>query len=224
MILLVPYQIETLQDTKPWTNWLIIGACVVMHFALALGEVDESTAVSLVLDGFSFPGLVSYMFLHVDLMHLIGNMVFLWVFGNAICSNTNNLVYPLLFLGLGVGAAVIHNIFDGSPAIGASGAINGITGIVFAMYPLNRVYLFWIFLVRGGTMSCKAWVIIVAWFCFDIFGAVTGGGGIAYWAHIGGFLLGVGVGLLLLQLGVIRVTEYDNRTLLEILKGEQVER
>lgn len=223
-MLIVPYEIETLRDRAPWSNIAIIVLCVTVEIAFIAGQMSEETFDALVLDGFRLPGLVSYMFLHADLIHLIGNMVFLWVFGNAICANTNNIVYPLLFLAAGLGAAAIHIAFDGSPAIGASGAINGITGIVFAMYPLNRVYLFWLFLIKGGTFSCPAWGVILLWLAFDIWGAAMGGGAIAYWAHIGGFASGAAIGLIGLQLGWLQITEYDNRTLLEILKGEHPDR
>jgi membrane associated rhomboid family serine protease len=91
------------------------------------------------------------------------------------------------------------------------------------MYPLNRVYLFWVFLIRGGSTSCKAWLIIVAWFLFDLWGAFTGGGLIAYWAHIGGFLGGLGLGLTALHFGWFQLTEYDNRSLLDLIRRQNQE-
>jgi membrane associated rhomboid family serine protease len=221
MILLVPYEIETLQQERPWANWLIIAACSLISLtAIFGGGLESGEFDALVLDGFSFPGLVGHILLHGDLPHLLGNMIFLWVFGNAICTNTNNWIYLATFLVCTLLAAVTHNLVDGSYAIGASGAINGIVGITLAMYPLNRVHLFWLFLIRGGSTSCKAWIIIVAWFAFDLWGALTGGGMIAYWAHIGGFLGGLGFGLSALHFGWFQLTEYDNRSLLEIIRGE----
>ena len=93
--------------------------------------------------------------------------------------------------------------------------------MVFAMYPLNRVYLFYFILLKGGSVSCPAWVVILAWFTFDIWGASSGAGGVAYWAHIGGFLGGVVIGLTALQVGWVQLTEYDNRSLLSILRREE---
>lgn len=224
MLLLVPYEIETLQQEKPWANWLIVAACsLVSLVAMFGGGLDSGAFDALVLDGFSFPGLVGHVFLHADLIHLLGNMVFLWVFGNAVCTNTSNWVYLGTFFVCTLLAGVTHVLLDGSLAIGASGAINGIVGVTLAMYPLNRVYLFWVFLIRGGTTSCKAWLIIGAWFLFDIWGAVSGGGMIAYWAHIGGFLGGLAFGLTALHFGWIQLTEYDNRSLLDIIRREQPE-
>jgi len=224
MFLLIPYEIETLQQERPWANWLIVGACsLVSLFALFGGGLESGEFDSLVLDGFTFPGLLGHVLLHGDLIHLAGNMLFLWVFGNAICTNTNNWVYLATFIGCTFLAGITHLLVDGSPAIGASGAINGIVGVTLAMYPLNRVWLFWVFFIRGGSTSCKAWLIIAAWFLFDVWGALNGDGMIAYWAHIGGFVTGLSLGLTALHFGWFKLTEYDNRSLLEIIRPEDAE-
>ena len=224
MLLLVPYEIETLQQERPWANWLIVAACsLVSLIALFGGGLESGDFDAFILDGFSFPGIIGHVLLHADLIHLVGNMIFLWVFGNAVCTNTNNWIYLATFFVCTLIAGITHVVLDGSPAIGASGAINGIVGVTLAMYPLNRVYLFWVFLIRGGSTSCKAWLIIGAWFLFDIWGAFTGGCLIAYWAHIGGFLSGLGFGLTALHFGWFQLTEYDNRSLLAIIRREQQE-
>lgn len=221
-MLLIPYEIETLVQQRPWANWLIVAACTLVSLA-AFFDVEGAWVGRLVLDGFAMPGLFGHVLLHADFVHLAGNMIFLWVFGNAVCANIGNLRHLAVFLGVTLIAATAHNLLDGSPAIGASGAINGIVGVVLAMYPLNRVSVLWVFLVRGGTFTCRAFWIILAWFGFDLFGVITGGGGVAYWAHIGGLLGGLAVGLAGLQFGWIRMTDCDNRCLLEILKREEWE-
>lgn len=223
MFALIPYEIETLQQVRPWANWLIVGACVTVSLLALFGGLPYETLDALVLDGWRFPGLVGHVLLHGGLMHLIGNMIFLWVFGNAVCTNTNNFIYLILFLACTLLAAAVHLLADGHPAIGASGAINGIVGLVLAMYPLNRVHALWWFLLTGGTTAIRAWVLILFWFVFDVWGAFSGGGGIAYWAHIGGLLGGLGIGLLALKSGWIELTEYDNRSLLQIFRGEKEE-
>ena len=222
-MLLIPYEIETLQQVRPWANWSIVGACVLMFLLEMFGGVSDETFDTLVLDGWRFPGLVGHVLLHGGLLHLVGNMVFLWVFGNAVCTNTNNGAYLLLFLACTLLAAAVHVIADGSLAIGASGAINGIVGLVLVMYPLNRVSVLWWIVITGGTKEIRAWVIILLWFAFDVWGAFMGGGSIAYWAHLGGLAGGVGVGMLALKMGWIELTEYDNRSLLQILSGEKEE-
>ena len=221
MLLFIPYEIETLRQERPWANWLIVAACTAVSLiALFGGGLHEGGFDALILDGFSLPGLFGHVLLHADLIHLIGNMLFLWVFGNAICTNTNNWIYLATFIICTLLAAVTHVVIDGSYAIGASGAINGIVGVTLAMYPLNRVNMLWVFFIRGGTTSCRAWLIILAWFLFDIIGVLSGGGLIAYWAHIGGFLAGLAFGMAALHFGWFQLTEYDNRSLLEIIRGE----
>jgi membrane associated rhomboid family serine protease len=183
--------------------------------------IPKEVIASMVLNGWSPTGLIGHVFLHSGWIHLIGNMLFLWVFGNAICSNTNNIIYPFLYFGLGFVAAVTHILLDGGPAIGASGAINGIIGVALVMYPLNRVSVFWTFFIRGGTFEISAWIPICFWFVFDLWGAFSGGGHVAYWAHIGGLLGGMIFGMLALHFGWVQLTEYDNRSLLEIIKRQQ---
>lgn len=223
MLLFIPYEIETLTQERPWANWLVVAVCSMVSLAAIFGDMPEETVGALVLHGWSFPGLIGHVLLHADLTHLIGNMIFLWVFGNAICTNTSNWLYVPTFVACTLMAAVVHVVADGSPAIGASGAINGIVGIVLAMYPLNRVHVFWVFLIRGGSFSCPAWGIILLWFAFDVWGVVTGGDSIAYWAHVGGLLGGVAIGLLCLHFGWFQLTQYDHRSLLQILRGEEAE-
>ncbi len=223
MLLFIPYEIETLTQERPWANWLVVAACSIVSIAALFGGMPKETMDAMVLNGWSFPGLISHVLLHADLTHLIGNMVFLWVFGNAICTNTSNWLYLPVFIACTLIAAAVHVLADGSPAIGASGAINGVVGIVLAMYPLNRVHVIWVFIVRGGSFSCPAWGIILLWFAFDVWGAVTGGDSIAYWAHIGGLLGGVGIGLVCLYLGWFQLTQLDHRSLLQILRGEESE-
>lgn len=218
-MLLVPYEIETLKQYHPWANWLTVGICSLVSLMVFGGMISEDVFESLVLDGWGLKGLLGHVLLHGDLIHLIGNMIFLWVFGNAVCTNIGNLKYLAVFLGCTLVAAFFHNVFDGGPAIGASGAINGIVGLVLAMYPLNRVYVFWFFVIKGGTFSVRAWHIILFWLAFDIWGAVMGGGMIAYWAHIGGLAGGIGIGILCLRLGWIQLTQFDNRSLLDIFTG-----
>jgi membrane associated rhomboid family serine protease len=189
---------------------------VLVSVAVWTGSLPDSVVERLVLHSSSPLQLVGHLFLHAGIFHLVGNMIFLWVFGNAICSNTSNALYALIFFSCGVAAGAVHMIADGHPAVGASGAINGIVGLTLAIYPLNRVSVFWTFLVRGGTFSVRAYGIIIFWFIFDLWGALEKGGEVAYWAHIGGFLFGLISGLLLLKLKFVETTEWDNPTLLDL--------
>jgi membrane associated rhomboid family serine protease len=217
---LIPYKIETLYQRHPFSNWLIIAACIAAYAAQAMEAIPENILAAMVLQDWNPVGLAGHIFLHADLLHLLGNMLFLWVFGNAICSNTSNFIYPILFILLGVTAAQIHLLMDGSPAVGASGAINGIIGLTLAMYPINRVHVFWILGFRGGDTDFPVWGLATFWFVFDLMGVVLSSEGVAYWAHIGGLIGGIGMGLIALHFKWVELTEFDNRSLLQILKRE----
>jgi membrane associated rhomboid family serine protease len=224
--MLIPYEIETLLDNRPVANWVVIAlTSVVSLCALAAMHADEtgSWVETLILDGWGVGGLAGHVLLHGGLWHLVGNMLYLWVFGNAICSNAGPRFFLLSYLACGLTAAVCHLVLDGSPAIGASGAVNGVVGITLAAFPVNRMSIFWFFLMRWGTFTVRVWLAVVFWLVFDLYGALTGGDGIAYWAHLGGLTAGVGIGLLGLHRGWICLSEWDNRSLLEILRGDSGE-
>lgn len=221
--MLLPYRIDTLFKHLPVANWVIMGLTVLWFFLLAGGALSEDLVDAMVLEGWGPAGLAGHLFLHGGLSHLAGNMLFLWVFGNAICANTSNRAYPVLYLGFGLAAAVTHLVLDGDPAVGASGAINGVVGMAVAMYPLNRVSLFWFFLFRFGTFQMPLWGLALMWCLFDMWGALRGGGNVAYWAHLGGFFAGLGAGCLCLRRGWVELTRYDNQSLEEMLSGKTVE-
>jgi len=220
MFFIIPAEVETLQQETTWSNKLIIGVSSVLSLYAIYSGYDSGSLAPFILDGFSITGLLGHSFLHADLFHLIGNMLFLWVFGNAICTNIGNWMYLAVYASCALVAALFHIMLDGSLAVGASGAINGIVGVTLAMYPKNRIHMFWLFLIRTGTFPVTAWHIISIWLLFDIWGALSSSGNIAYWAHIGGLLAGVSVGVLALHKNWIQLTKYDNSSLLDILRGK----
>jgi membrane associated rhomboid family serine protease len=148
-------------------------------------------------------------------------MIFLWVFGNAVCGVMNSFAYVALYVALGVAAGAVHVLCDGGLAVGASGSLCGIMGVYLAIYPLNRVNCLWWFFIRGGTFGVPGWLLISLWFALDLWGASDSKTNVAHWAHIGGTAAGFGAGLLLLKLQVIDRFDYDHPTILGLLKGER---
>ena len=223
MFLLVPYRIDSIEQQYPFANWGVILITFAVSLAAMYGAMDESLIYSFILTGWDPASLFGHFLLHGGWIHLVGNMVFLWVFGNAICANVNQALYVGLYLFLGVFAGMTHLILDGAPALGASGAVNGIIGLAFAIYPRDEVSTFWLFLIRGGVLAIPVWVLVLIWLAFDLWGAMGDGGSVAYWAHLGGLFAGVATGLILLQLGLVKLTIYDKQNLLELFKGEKPE-
>src|SRR5271156_865391 len=138
------------------------------------------------------------MFMHSGLLHIAGNMLFLWIFGDNVEDSFGHLPYLLFYLFCGVGSGLLHVLFNwGSniPALGASGAISGVMGAYLVLFPRERILtLVFIFLV-----PIPAVFILVYWFFIQFAEAVTSvgntavaqSGGVAVWAHVGGFLLGM---------------------------------
>jgi len=143
----------------------------------------------------AFLPLVTSMFLHAGIAHILGNMLFLGIFGDNVEAAFGHLRYLLFYFVCGVGAGLMHIAFNFNshiPALGASGAISGVLGAYIVLEPRNRILtLIFIFLVR-----VPAVVVLGLWFVLQFLSGIgslgsTVNGGVAVWAHIGGFLLGL---------------------------------
>ena len=150
------------------------------------------------VSGLGWLTILTSMFMHGSWMHLIGNMWFLWVFGNNIEDSMGHIRFVIFYLLCGVLASVVHIFTDpGSvvPTVGASGAISGIMGAYLVLYPKVRVQtlFFLVFFIR--VIPLPAWVLLVQWIVLQLLSGVStygaGGGGVAFWAHIGGFVAGL---------------------------------
>ena len=148
----------------------------------------------------AFYPMFTSMFLHGGLMHLLGNMLFLYVFGDNVEDYFGHIGYLLFYLFCGVGSGLVHvlfNLHSSLPAIGASGAISGVMGAYAVLYPrANVLMLFFIFLI-----PIPALIVLVYWFVIQFLEGIgdLGGsaqGGVAFWAHIGGFLIGLVIALM----------------------------
>ena len=144
--------------------------------------------------------LITSTFLHGGLMHFGGNMLFLWIFGDNIEQKFGRLKYLGIYILWGVAAGLIHILGDvGSitPAVGASGAISGIMGAYLIMFPRARITTFVMFVIFWRLMHIQArwflpfWLVFLNILPFFVGGFGVAGGGVAYLAHIGGFLVGL---------------------------------
>ena len=200
--MLIPIQVDVPMARLPVVNFALIAVIAVASLA---AMVNPTTALvhSMILDGWNPAGIFGHVFLHGGIVHLVGNLLFLWVFGNAVCAKLGNALYAGLFFAFAVIAAMAHLLFDGDPAIGASGAINGVVGAYLVLYPLNDVRCFYLLFFQPGTFALSSVWMIMIWLAFDLYGALTGGRGVAYWAHLGGFAAGFGLASLLLSTRVV---------------------
>jgi membrane associated rhomboid family serine protease len=149
--------------------------------------------------GAQYVNVLTSMFLHGSWMHLLGNMWFLWLFGNNIEDSMTRPRFVLFYLLCGLGAALAQVAADPAseiPMVGASGAISGVMGAYLVLFPRVRVYT----IVPLGfflqQIALPAWVMLIYWMLLQFLGGVTSiasdqSGGVAFWAHIGGFAAGV---------------------------------
>jgi len=226
--MLIPYAVDVPLDRRPFINWLLIASIVAvflyMVFLFFTGNLARGANPSVwVLTGWDLRGLIGHMWLHAGPIHLVGNMLFLWIFGNAVCSKVGNALYFPLFLAFGLFAAATHLIFDGRVAVGASGAINGVVGMYLVFFPLNNISCLWWYYAYSRTFDISGFWMIGLWFVFDIFGAAVGIGHVAYYGHLGGFALGVVLGFALLSVKVVKMSE-DERSIICIVREHRQKR
>ena len=204
--------------SQPVVNWSLIGICaIVLIYELLIGslnreiffykfglrpvEITGGTTINLLSSGHSYYSISSpisawltlftSIFIHADLLHFAGNMLFLWVFGNYVEVRFGHLRYFLFFLAAGVAGAwlqIATDTISQVPIIGASGAIAGVLGLYLFFLPRHRLGSailfigFWFFLQFAGAVGSL--------------GPSAQGASVAYWAHVGGFLLGIAVGFI----------------------------
>ncbi|HEU5195249.1 MAG TPA: rhomboid family intramembrane serine protease [Methylomirabilota bacterium] len=142
--------------------------------------------------------VLTSMFLHGGWMHLLGNMWFLWLFGNNIEDSMGRVRYVVFYLLCGVTAAlaqVVVNPESVIPMVGASGAISGVMGAYLILYPRVRVYAIVPIGIIPISIALPAWTMLLYWFGMQflggLFGSATEQGGVAFWAHAGGFVAGI---------------------------------
>jgi len=145
--------------------------------------------------------LFTCMFLHGGFLHIIGNMWFLWIFGGNVEDRLGPVTYLVFYLVCGIGSGVAQMLFSwGSkvPSIGASGAISGILGAYIVFFPASRIFTLVPLFIFWFTAQIPTWIFIGLWFVIQFLSGVSSlgqaaarMGGVAWWAHVGGFLLGL---------------------------------
>ena len=165
----------------------------------------ETGPVSISCPSEPYISLLSSIFLHGGLMHLGGNMLFLWIFGDNIEAKFGKVKYLGIYLLWGVLAGLIHIMGDTSspiPAVGASGAISGVLGAYLVIFPRARIQtflmlgFFWRMMHIQAKWFLPFWLVFQNLLPFFIGGFGVAGGGVAYLAHIGGFIVGLATGYL----------------------------
>ena len=219
---MIPIRDDTPRYSTPYVTYFIIALNVVVFlFELSVGMQGQRALNAMIYQfgvvprhferavasgaAFRVPGLfltiLTSMFLHGGWLHIIGNMWFLWIFGDNIEDYLGHLRYLLFYLASGVAAALTHVLLNAGsniPTVGASGAIAGVMGAYFVLYPRARVLTLVPLIVFFTFWWIPARVMLGYWFVVQfLMGTATSiapsqsTGGVAVWAHVGGFITGI---------------------------------
>jgi membrane associated rhomboid family serine protease len=166
-------------------------------------------------------GLFTYSWLSGGIIRFLGNLIFLWPFGNAVCGKLGNKLYLPLFLGFGLLAGGIHLLLGTGPAVGADAIICGIVGIYIVLFPEDTMSCFFL-LPRPMAVSISGCWVVALWFIFDILEAALSGLSTTYYAHVVCAGAGGGLAMLMLKKNWL-VMEKDEKSLLQMLSREKKE-
>ncbi len=214
--MLIPLGTDRPRRRSPVIALGLIGLNVLVFVVMATLERTDPAAHERVLQwgwiwgrDFEPHALITSAFLHADLLHLLGNMLFLWIFGPNIEDKLGKIGFITFYLVAAVASGALHAFFSNYPAIGASGAIAGITGAYLILFPRTTIKcLFFFFMI--GIIVIPAWWFIAFSIAWDFLApAISGRTGVAHLAHIGGYIYGAGVSFILLWTRVLDREPYD---------------
>ncbi len=233
--MLIPLRVDVPMWRTPWVNYGLIGLIVLTSicgfadrgFFMKLAGIERSGDIfspvsRLTTKDYPLPVLaLTSSFLHGGLIHLAGNLLFLWIFGNAINYKFGHVGYLGLYLAAAFAGGMAHYGLDGRPVVGASGAINGVMAAFLVFFPRNDITVLWLIWIRPGVSRLSSGWIILFWIAWDIlFLAMDAGEGVALWAHLAGFAVGFAVAAACALKKLIRPTE-DEETLFQVLGGRR---
>ncbi|MCS5639907.1 MAG: rhomboid family intramembrane serine protease [Candidatus Marinimicrobia bacterium] len=199
-----PYKDDNPRILVPYVTYGIIGLNILIFlFQVGLGQANQNLIrhFGLIPAHWSIISLFTSMFLHGGFTHLLGNMWFLWIFGDNVESALGHVRYLIFYFLCGIGAAVAQttiNLDSMIPMVGASGAISGVLAAYMLQYPKARIHVFMFLFIFFTTFRVPAFVVIGFWFLEQLTNGMGSigldiSGGVAWFAHIGGFIAGAGL-------------------------------
>lgn len=199
-----PIRIDHNYQRPPWATLALVATNVVMFVWALSAPVQDVESLVLSNESFQLHQLITSNFLHLGLFHLLGNMLFLWVFGRYVEARLDWWRFLLLYLACAIGGDLLLLLEMGLrdrafAAVGSSGAIAGLMGFTLVAAPRAEVRLFWTRLDRGDWPAISAWFILGGWILWQILLYMLAGSylGTAFMAHFGGLLTGAGIGWLM---------------------------
>jgi len=203
---MLPIRDHNPSERTPFVTYALIAINVVV-FVWQYGVLNDVSSSNLFLYDYAFwpilfnggegyTGFFTHMFLHGGIMHLAGNMLFLWIFGDNTEDEMGHVPFLVFYIFSGLAAAYMQYMFEPLsriPMVGASGAIAGVMGGYLLMFPKARVDIFIFFIIFFRILPIPSFIVLGVWMALQVFsglGSDLNGGGTAYWAHVGGFVAG----------------------------------
>lgn len=206
----LPIRTDSPLRSTPWMNWLLVGANVIVFVLQGRLWPDEYGMPLLNPRELQIWNYFSYQFLHGDGIHLLGNMLFLYIFGNNVNDRMGNWGYLAFYLAGGVFAGIGHVLSSNSPVLGASGSVSAVTGAFLVLMPRSHITVVWFFFLIG-VVEIPSLYFILASFLWDFASGFTpgAGGGVAHLAHVSGSVFGFVVPYTLLVTKMLPRDQFD---------------
>jgi membrane associated rhomboid family serine protease len=225
--MIIPFRTDCPLRRPPWMNWSLIGLNIAIYIATAVSSDPRIHGPLAFIHGRPIrevaalnpqdPALwqyFTYQFLHENWLHVLGNMLFLYIFGNNINDRMGQLGYLMFYLAGGVFAGIGHVAFEQTPVIGASGAVAAVAGAYLILLPRSNISIFYYLILLIGVVEVASiWFVLIT-FMQDVVGQfwpqlLGGREAVAHVAHLSGAAFGVTVCLLLLALGLLPRDQFD---------------
>ena len=199
----IGFRRSTSAQDLPAGNYIVMMLATVTFAIQMTGDPKQQYLNGFILKHLTFSSMFGYMWLHMSMAHIVGNLITLWIFGRHVSLKISDASYVLSYILIGIAASAVHVYYDGRPTIGASGAIMGVLG-------MHVVLCFRQFGILGP------WLILI-WFLLNLTAGIIGGYPTTYMVHAGGFLAGMILATLLV---IFKVAKCDDtgQSLLRIIK------
>ncbi|MEP1520362.1 MULTISPECIES: rhomboid family intramembrane serine protease [Ascidiaceihabitans] len=203
---MLPIRDHNPSGRTPYVTWLLMVANIGIFLSYGFNDpeaiyravyVDWALIPARISFGEGYYTFITSQFLHGGWMHLAGNMLFLWIFGDNIEDELGHMRYLGFYLLSGIAAGLLQyatGVDSRVPMVGASGAIAGVMGGYLLLFPKAKVDIFIFFIIFFRIFPIPAWIMLMLWFGMQFMGGISAdpnGGGVAYWAHAGGFIAGL---------------------------------
>lgn len=212
--MLLPIGTDRRLNHRPWVNFCLI-AVNVLVFLVSRNLSDETMSSYMLIPARPMLSqFISYQFIHANTMHLLGNMLFLYIFGCSVEDRLGKISYLCFYLAGGVIAGLGHAWIEFRPVLGASGAVSAVIGAYLALFPKTHITIvYWFFII--GMLEIPSMLLILIQIAWDAVRYLESFDSVAYLTHLSGYAYGFLIAMILLRVGLLVREPYDLLSVLE---------